>query len=42
MRFEVLLTEDAARDLDEIHDYINEHDDPATAAYVLERLRASG
>ncbi len=38
MRFEVLLTEDAARDLEEIHDYINEHDDPANAAHVLERL----
>lgn len=38
MRFEVLLTEDAVRDIDEIHDYINEHDDPAKAVHVLERL----
>lgn len=38
MRFEVLLTKDAARDLEEIHDYINEHDDPAKAVHVLERL----
>lgn len=38
MRFEVLLTEDAVRDLDEIHDYIDQHDDPAKAAHVLDRM----
>ena len=38
MRFEVLLIEDAARDLEEIYDYIAEHDAPAKADYVLERL----
>lgn len=40
MRFEVLLTADAARDLGEIHDCIIEHDDPAKAGHVLERLAA--
>ncbi|HDL17062.1 MAG TPA: type II toxin-antitoxin system RelE/ParE family toxin, partial [Rhizobiales bacterium] len=34
MRFEVLLTEDAARDLEELYGYINEHDDPARAVHV--------
>jgi toxin ParE1/3/4 len=38
MLFEVLLTEDAARDLEEIYDYIAEHDAPAKADYVLKRL----
>jgi len=38
MRFEVPLTEDAVRDLEEIHGYIDEHDDPARADRVLERL----
>lgn len=41
MRFEVLLTEDAARDIEEIHDYINEYDVPAKAVHVLERLGAA-
>ncbi len=35
MRCAVLLTEDAARDLEEIHDYISEHDLPSRAEYVL-------
>jgi toxin ParE1/3/4 len=38
MLFEVLLTEDAARDLREIYDYVAEHDAPAKADYVLKRL----
>lgn len=38
MRFEVLLTEDAIRDLEEIHDYIAEHDAAANADYVLDRI----
>ena len=38
MLFEVLLTEDAARDLEEIYDYIAEHDAPGKADYVLKRL----
>jgi toxin ParE1/3/4 len=37
-RFEVSLTEDAARDLEEIFDYIAEHDDPSKAGYVLDRI----
>lgn len=38
MAFRVLLTDDAARDLEEIHDYIAEHDSPAAANHVLERI----
>lgn len=38
MRFEVWLTEDAQHDLDEICDYIAEHDAPAKAEYVLGQL----
>jgi toxin ParE1/3/4 len=37
-RFEVLLTEDAVSDLEEIRDYIAGHDDPAKAQYVLKRI----
>ena len=38
MLFKVLLAEDAARDLEEIYDYIAEHDAPARADYVLKRF----
>lgn len=38
MRFEVLLTEDAVRDLEEIYVYMNENDDRAKADHVLDRL----
>ena len=31
MRFEVLLTEDASRDLEDIYTYVAEHDAPGTA-----------
>ena len=41
MPFEVLLTEDAARDLEEICDYIDRHDSPARADYVLERIESA-
>jgi toxin ParE1/3/4 len=41
MRFEVLLTEDAARDLAEIYSYINEHDSSARADHVLARLETA-
>ncbi len=34
-RYEVVLTEDAQRDLEEICDYIAEHDASAKAAHVL-------
>jgi toxin ParE1/3/4 len=36
--FEVLLTEDAARDLEGIHSYISAHDAPESAEYVLEQI----
>ena len=38
MPFAVLLTHDAARDLDELYDYIAVHDSPRKADYVLERI----
>lgn len=38
MRREVLLTEDAERDLEEIYDYIAEFDSPRNADRVLDRL----
>jgi toxin ParE1/3/4 len=38
MGFAVLLTNDAARDLDEIYNYIALHDSPQKADYVLERI----
>lgn len=39
MRLKVYLTHDAARDLEEIDDYISSHDAPAKAAHVLESIR---
>lgn len=38
MPFAVLLTNDAARDVDEIYDYIALHDAPQKADYVLEQI----
>jgi toxin ParE1/3/4 len=38
MSFTVLLTHDAARDLDELYDYIALHDAPRKADYVLEQI----
>jgi toxin ParE1/3/4 len=38
MPFAVLLTNDAARDLDEIYDYLARHDAPQKADYVLDQL----
>ncbi len=38
MVFAVLLTSDAARDLDEIYNYIALHDSPQKASYVLEQI----
>ena len=38
MRFKVLLTDDSARDLDELYDYIALHDAPRKADYVLEQI----
>jgi len=38
MRYEVLLTEDAERDLEDLYSYIAKFDSPQNADYVLERL----
>lgn len=38
MPFAVHLTRDAARDLDEIDDYIERHDGPRRADHVLDRI----
>jgi toxin ParE1/3/4 len=38
MPFRVLLTNDAARDLDELYDYIALHDAPRKADYVLDQI----
>jgi toxin ParE1/3/4 len=38
MPFKVLLTNDAARDLDELYDYIALHDAPQKADTVLEQI----
>lgn len=38
MRYEVLLTEGAERDLEELYDYIAGFDSPANADYVLDQL----
>ena len=37
-RFEVLLTEDASSDLEDLYDYIAAHDMPSKAEYVLDRI----
>ena len=38
MPFMVLLTNDAARDLEALYDYIARHDAPQKADYVLEQI----
>ena len=38
MPFKVLLTNDAARDLEELYDYIALHDSTRNANYVLEQI----
>ena len=38
MSFSVLLTDDAAHDLEDLCDYIDLHDVPGKADYVLEQL----
>ena len=38
MPFAVQLTDDAARDLDEIFDYLSRQDAPGRAEHVLERI----
>ena len=37
-RFEVFLTEDAARDLEAIYDYVAQRDGPSKADHVLDRI----
>ena len=41
MPFEVRLTADAARDLEEIDDWISSHDSPARAAHVAASIEAA-
>ena len=38
MSFQVFLTNDAARDLEDLYDYIESHDVPEKANYVLEKI----
>jgi toxin ParE1/3/4 len=38
MPFAVLLTNDAAHDLEELYDYISGHDSPRKADYVLDQI----
>ncbi|MFH1113560.1 MAG: type II toxin-antitoxin system RelE/ParE family toxin [Pseudomonadota bacterium] len=38
MSFQVLLTEDASRDLEDLYDYIEFHDVPGKADYVLDQI----
>jgi toxin ParE1/3/4 len=38
MAFQVFLTDDASRDLEELYDYIDTHDVPGNADYVLDQL----
>jgi toxin ParE1/3/4 len=37
MSFQVFLTEDAARDLEDLYDYVELHDVPGKAEHVLEQ-----
>ena len=39
MSFSVLLTDDAVRDLEELYDYIDQHDVPGKADFVLEQIQ---
>ena len=41
MSFEVRLTADAVRDLEEIDDWISRHDSPARAAHVAASIEAA-
>jgi toxin ParE1/3/4 len=38
--FTVLLTEDAAVDLEDLYSYISEHDSPQKAEYVLDQIES--
>jgi toxin ParE1/3/4 len=41
MTFDVIWLESAERDLNDIADYIAEHDSPSNAKYVIEKLLAA-
>ena len=41
MTFQVLLTDDAARDLEDLYDYIDSHDSLEKADYVLDKIEAA-
>ncbi|MCP4044294.1 MAG: type II toxin-antitoxin system RelE/ParE family toxin [Gammaproteobacteria bacterium] len=38
MAYEVLLTKDAEKDLEELYDYLSEHDSPEKANHVLKKV----
>lgn len=38
MAFQVFLTDDASRDVEELYDYIASHDSPGKADYVLDQI----
>ncbi len=38
MTFQVFLTDDASRDLEALYDYIESHDAPGKANYVLDQI----
>ena len=38
MTFQIFLTDDASRDLEELYDYIASHDAPGKADYVLDQI----
>lgn len=39
--FQVFLTDDASRDLEALYDYIESHDAPGSADYVLDQLETT-
>ncbi len=41
MTFQVYLTDDASRDLEDLYDYIESHDAPGKADYVLDQIEKS-
>ena len=41
MGYRVFLTEDALRDLEDIDDYISQHDSPENADYVLNKIETA-
>jgi toxin ParE1/3/4 len=41
MSYQVLMTDDAARDLEEIHEYVEQNDGPGKADYVLGKIESA-